>query len=161
MSSRQAQQYKFGFQEAFLGEAVNRGNIGADNWSFTLPRDSSAFWHTMVDTSWLHWLPSQELQSSVWGCRGSSEQLVWRKCQWCWFLSQVTAVVSTICNSCYLPPSSRIYRSLVNKGPMGGTHYFVLRQGGGWIFVTTLHFTTKKRPCLHYNNLQQDTVESG
>ena len=40
---------------------------------------------------------------------------------------------------------------------MGGTHYFVLRQGGGWIFVTSLHFTTKTaRACLHYRNLQQD-----
>ena len=39
---------------------------------------------------------------------------------------------------------------------MGGAHYFVLRQGGGRIFVTSLHFTTKKRPCLHYHNLQQD-----
>ena len=36
---------------------------------------------------------------------------------------------------------------------MGGTHYFVLRQGGGWIFVTSLHFTTKRRL---YHNLQQD-----
>ena len=36
---------------------------------------------------------------------------------------------------------------------MGGTHYFVLRQGGGRIFLTSLHFTTKKRPCLHYHNL--------
>ena len=26
---------------------------------------------------------------------------------------------------------------------MGSPHYFVLRQGGGWIFVTSLHFTTK------------------
>ena len=26
---------------------------------------------------------------------------------------------------------------------MGGTHYFVLWQGGGRIFVTSLHFTTK------------------
>ena len=39
---------------------------------------------------------------------------------------------------------------------MGGTHYFVLRQGGGWRFVTSLHFTTKKCPCLHFHNLQQD-----
>ena len=39
---------------------------------------------------------------------------------------------------------------------MGGTLYFVLRQGGGWIFVTSLHLTTKKRPCLDYHNLQQD-----
>ena len=37
---------------------------------------------------------------------------------------------------------------------MGGTHYFVLRQGGGWILVTSLRFITKKRPCLHYHNLQ-------
>ena len=29
---------------------------------------------------------------------------------------------------------------------MGGTHYFVLRQGGGY----------KNRPCLHYHNFQQD-----
>jgi len=29
---------------------------------------------------------------------------------------------------------------------MGGTRYFVLRKGGGCIFVTSLHFTTKKRP---------------
>ena len=42
------------------------------------------------------------------------------------------------------------------KGPMGGTHYFVLRQGGGWIFVTSLYFTTQKRPCLHYHNPQKD-----
>ena len=35
---------------------------------------------------------------------------------------------------------------------MGGAHYFVLRQGGGQIFVTSLHFTTKKRLCLHYHN---------
>ena len=39
---------------------------------------------------------------------------------------------------------------------MGSTHYFVLRQGDGRIFVTSLHFTTKKRPCLHYHNFQQD-----
>ena len=26
---------------------------------------------------------------------------------------------------------------------MGGTHYFVLRLGGGRVFVTLLHFTTK------------------
>ena len=26
---------------------------------------------------------------------------------------------------------------------MGGTHYIVLRQGGGWIFVTSLDFTMK------------------
>ena len=39
---------------------------------------------------------------------------------------------------------------------MGGTHYFVLRQGGGQIFVTSLHFTTKKLPCLYYNDLQED-----
>ena len=32
---------------------------------------------------------------------------------------------------------------------------FVLRQGGGRIFVTLLHFTMKKGPCLHYHNLQQ------
>ena len=31
---------------------------------------------------------------------------------------------------------------------MGGTHYFVLRQRGGQIFVTALHFTTKKRPMF-------------
>ena len=42
------------------------------------------------------------------------------------------------------------------KGPMGGVHYFVLRQGGGQIFVTLLHFTMKQRLCLHYHNLQQD-----
>ena len=42
---------------------------------------------------------------------------------------------------------------------MGGAHYFVLRQGGGRIFVTSLHFTTKKRPCLHYHNLQQDIAQ--
>ena len=36
---------------------------------------------------------------------------------------------------------------------MGDTHYIVLRQGGGWIFVTSLHFTTKKQPCLHYHKL--------
>ena len=35
---------------------------------------------------------------------------------------------------------------------MGGTPYFVLRQGGGRIFVISLHFTTKKHPCLHYHN---------
>ena len=29
-----------------------------------------------------------------------------------------------------------------------GTHYFMLRKGGGQIFVTSLHFTMKKRPCL-------------
>ena len=39
---------------------------------------------------------------------------------------------------------------------MGGTHYFKLRQGGGQIFVTSQHFTTKKRSCLHYHSLQQD-----
>ena len=39
---------------------------------------------------------------------------------------------------------------------MGGTHYFMLRQGDGRTFVTSLHFTTKKRPCLHYHNFQRD-----
>ena len=39
---------------------------------------------------------------------------------------------------------------------MGGTHYFVLGQGVGRNFITSLHFTTKKRPCSHYHNLQQD-----
>ena len=38
------------------------------------------------------------------------------------------------------------------KRVKGGAHYFMLRQG---IFVTSLHFTTKKRPCLNYHNLQQ------
>ena len=38
------------------------------------------------------------------------------------------------------------------KGPMGGAHYFVLRQGGGDI----CNITAKKRPCLHYHNLKQD-----
>ena len=38
----------------------------------------------------------------------------------------------------------------------GGTARRRLRQGGGWIFLTSLHFTTRKRPCLHYHNLQQD-----
>ena len=33
---------------------------------------------------------------------------------------------------------------------MGGTHYFVLRQGGGRIYVTSLHFTTKS--ILERNN---------
>ena len=32
---------------------------------------------------------------------------------------------------------------------MGSKHYFVLRQGGWRIFVTSLHFTTKKHPCLY------------
>jgi len=48
------------------------------------------------------------------------------------------------------------YRSLAKKGPWAVQHYFVLRQGGGRIFVTSLHYTTKKRPCLHYHSLQQD-----
>ena len=37
-----------------------------------------------------------------------------------------------------------------------GTLICAQTQGGGRIFVTSLHFTTKKRPCLHYHNLQQD-----
>ena len=28
-------------------------------------------------------------------------------------------------------------------------------RGGGRIFVISLHYTTKKRPSLHYHNLQQ------
>ena len=35
------------------------------------------------------------------------------------------------------------------------TLYFMLRQGGEWIFVISLHFTTKKRPCLHYHSLHR------
>ena len=31
---------------------------------------------------------------------------------------------------------------------MGGAHYFVLRQEGGRIFVTSLHFTTKMPPMF-------------
>ena len=50
------------------------------------------------------------------------------------------------------------YSSPKIKGPMGSTHYFVLRQGAEWIFVTSLHFNTKKHPCLHYHNLQQDSA---
>ena len=38
---------------------------------------------------------------------------------------------------------------------MGGAHYFVLRQGGGRIFVTSLHFTIKKHPYLHYHSLHR------
>ena len=56
----------------------------------------------------------------------------------------------------FFQPSSSHTPSSREKGPMGDTHYFVLRQAGGRIFVTSLHFTTKKPPCLHYHNLQQD-----
>ena len=49
---------------------------------------------------------------------------------------------------------SSMYRSLTKKGPWAvHMHHFVLRQGGGRIFVTSLHFTTKKCPCLHCHNL--------
>ena len=39
------------------------------------------------------------------------------------------------------------------KGPMGGAHYFALRQGGGWIFVTYRCILPRK---AHFHNLQQD-----
>ena len=38
------------------------------------------------------------------------------------------------------------------------SHYFVLIQGGRQIFVTSLHFTMKNRPCLHYDNLQHTNI---
>ena len=49
---------------------------------------------------------------------------------------------------------SSMYRSLTKKGHAWAVHmhYFVLRQGSGRIFVTSLHFTTKKHPCLHYHS---------
>ena len=34
------------------------------------------------------------------------------------------------------------------KGPMGSARYFVLRQGVGRIFVTSLHFTNEKAPMF-------------
>ena len=37
---------------------------------------------------------------------------------------------------------------VLQKGPMGGTHYFMLRQGGGRIFITSLHLLRKSVPCL-------------
>jgi len=37
---------------------------------------------------------------------------------------------------------------------MGGAHYFVLRQGGGRIFVTSHCILPRK--SAHYHNLQQD-----
>jgi len=43
---------------------------------------------------------------------------------------------------------------------MGGTHYFVLRQGNERILVKSLYFTWNKRPCLHYHNLQQDIANT-
>ena len=39
---------------------------------------------------------------------------------------------------------------------MGGTYYFVLRQGSGRIFVTTLHFTSEKAPMFTLSQLQWD-----
>ena len=50
---------------------------------------------------------------------------------------------------------SDLYHSLAKKGPWA-VHITLCscRQGGGRIFVTLLHFTTKKCPCLHYHNLQ-------
>ena len=46
------------------------------------------------------------------------------------------------------------YTVVSRKGPMGGTHYFVLRQGDGRIFVTALHFTMKKRFGEGHNYMQ-------
>ena len=59
---------------------------------------------------------------------------------------------------CILGPYLNLHTVVSRKGPMGGVHYFVLRQGSGRIFVTSLHFITKKRPCLHFHNLQEDTA---
>ena len=44
---------------------------------------------------------------------------------------------------------------VLRKRPMGGTHYFVLRQGGGRILVTSLHFTMKKRFGEEQRNYMQ------
>ena len=54
-----------------------------------------------------------------------------------------------------LPVLHMQYRSLAKKGPWA-VNITLCSDGGGWIFVTSLHFTTKKRPCLHYHNLQED-----
>ena len=48
-----------------------------------------------------------------------------------------------------------MYPSIMKKGPWAA---HTQTGGGGRIFVTSLHFTTKKRPCLHYPNPQQDTA---
>ena len=49
------------------------------------------------------------------------------------------------------------YHTIVSrKRAHGRSHYLVLIQGCGQIFVTSLHFAMKNRPCLHYDNLQQD-----
>ena len=49
------------------------------------------------------------------------------------------------------------YHTIISrKRAHGQSHYLVLIQGCGRIFVTSLHFTMKNCPCLHYDNLQQD-----
>ena len=52
-----------------------------------------------------------------------------------------------------------MYTVVLQKRAHGRYITFVLRQGGGLIFVTSLHFTTKKHPCLHYPGVQ--TPEAG
>ena len=47
------------------------------------------------------------------------------------------------------------------KKAHGPYTYFVLRQGGGRIFATSVHFTMKMHPCLQYHNLQQDIAPGG
>ena len=44
----------------------------------------------------------------------------------------------------------------MKEGPWAAHITLCSDKGAGRIFVTSLHFTTKKRPCLHYHNLQQD-----
>ena len=46
------------------------------------------------------------------------------------------------------------------KGPMSSTHYFVLRQGGEWIFAAPLHFTMKMYIITTFNRILHTNTPS-
>ena len=76
---------------------------------------------------------------------------------YCYSLHSLTR--QNIQSHCFYSTVSRPswnYRSLAKKGPWVVHITLCSNRGVGGYFVTSLHFTTKKRPCLHYHNLQQD-----
>ena len=60
----------------------------------------------------------------------------------------------------YMLIGGRITVVLVTRGSvfavvLAEKGHITLCSDGGRIFVISLHYTTKKRPSLHYHNLQQ------
>jgi len=65
-----------------------------------------------------------------------------------YFLHHFYTTVTQVSKRCR---DKALYTVVSRKRAHGWYTLLCAQTGGGWIFVTSLHFTTKKRPCLHYH----------